>query len=134
LIISTKLSVRVKIWSITPDSFFEVLDWDFRETATKTNSLIDRLRKLTLPAVADVRDGLESYRETKERAEDLDAKIRRTDDLIDEIRENRPVDPDEYSGVLLASETMAPRDLRSAVERVERVYPGLDNVVEYLSD
>jgi len=58
---------------------------EFRETATKTNSLVDRLRKLTLPALADVRDGLESYRETKERAEDLDAKIRRTDDLIDEI-------------------------------------------------
>ena len=58
---------------------------DFRETATKTNSLVDRLRALTLPAVADVRDGLESYRETVARAEDLEAKIERTDDLIDEI-------------------------------------------------
>ena len=42
---------------------------DFRETITKTNSLVDRLRALTLPAVADVRDGLESYRETVARAE-----------------------------------------------------------------
>ena len=58
---------------------------DFRETATKTNSLVDRLRALTLPAVADVRDGLESYRETVARAEDLETKIERTDDLIDEI-------------------------------------------------
>ena len=57
----------------------------FRETATKTNSLVDRLRALTLPAVADVRDGLRDYRETVARAEDLEAKIERTDDLIDGI-------------------------------------------------
>jgi type II restriction/modification system DNA methylase subunit YeeA len=58
---------------------------DFRETAPKTNSLVDRLRKLTLPAVDDVQAGLESYTETVERAEELEAKIKRTDDLIDEI-------------------------------------------------
>jgi type I restriction-modification system DNA methylase subunit len=58
---------------------------NFRENATKTNSLVDRLRALTLPAVDDVREGLESYIETKERAEELEAKIERTDDLIDEI-------------------------------------------------
>jgi methyl-accepting chemotaxis protein len=57
----------------------------FRETATKTNSLVDRLRALTLPAVADVREGLASYRETRTRADELEAKIERTDDLIDEI-------------------------------------------------
>ncbi|GAA0232907.1 Eco57I restriction-modification methylase domain-containing protein [Halobaculum roseum] len=57
----------------------------FRETATKTNSLVDRLRALTLPAVDDVRDGLESYLETKARAEELEEQIERTDDLIDEI-------------------------------------------------
>ena len=57
----------------------------FRETATKTNSLVDRLRGLTLPRVADVEAGLESYVETKERADELDEKIQRTDDLIDEI-------------------------------------------------
>jgi len=57
----------------------------FRETATKTNSLVDRLRKLTLPAVADVEAGLESYVQTKERAEELEAKIEQTDALIDEI-------------------------------------------------
>lgn len=58
---------------------------DFRETATKTNSLVDRLRKLTLPAVEDVREGLESYLQTKSRAEELDERIERTDELIDEI-------------------------------------------------
>jgi type II restriction/modification system DNA methylase subunit YeeA len=57
----------------------------FRETATKTNSLIDRLRKLTLPRVRDVEAGLESYVETTERAAELEAKIERTDELIDEI-------------------------------------------------
>jgi len=57
----------------------------FRETATKTNSLVDRLRKLTLPAVDDVRDGLVSYMETVERADELELKIERTDELIDEI-------------------------------------------------
>ncbi|AFZ71417.1 Eco57I restriction-modification methylase domain-containing protein [Natronobacterium gregoryi] len=58
---------------------------NFRENATKTNSLVDRLRKLTLPAVDDVRDGLEGYLETKERAEELEEKIEKTDELIDEI-------------------------------------------------
>lgn len=58
---------------------------NFRETATKTNSLIDRLRKLTLPAVDDVCEGLGSYIETKERADELEQQINRTDELIDEI-------------------------------------------------
>jgi hypothetical protein len=57
----------------------------FRENATKTNSLVDRLRKLTLPAVDEVREGLENYLETKERAKELEEKIDRTDELIDEI-------------------------------------------------
>lgn len=58
---------------------------DFRETATKTNSLVDRLRNLTLPAVDDVEDGLESYLETMKRAEELEETIAKTDDLIDQI-------------------------------------------------
>lgn len=47
---------------------------NFRETATKTNSLVDRLRKLTLPAVYDIHQGLENYIGTKERAEELERK------------------------------------------------------------
>lgn len=58
---------------------------NFRETATKTNSLVDRLEALTLPDLDDVRDGLHRYREAKERAAELDKKIERTDPLIDEI-------------------------------------------------
>ena len=57
----------------------------FRETATKTNSLVDRLRKLTLPRVADVEAGLAGYLETNARAEELEAKIESTNALIDEI-------------------------------------------------
>lgn len=58
---------------------------NFRETATTTNHLVDRLRELTLPAVEDVRNGLQNYIETKERAEELGAKIEKTDELIDKI-------------------------------------------------
>ncbi|SDY42800.1 hypothetical protein SAMN05216564_105125 [Halopenitus persicus] len=58
---------------------------NFRETATKTKSLIDRLKAFELPDVDDIADDLENYLETKERAEELDEKIERTDQLIDEI-------------------------------------------------
>jgi hypothetical protein len=57
----------------------------FRERATKTNSLVDRLEAITLPDPDDVADDLERYRDAVERAEELDEKIQRTDDLIDEI-------------------------------------------------
>jgi type II restriction/modification system DNA methylase subunit YeeA len=57
----------------------------FRETATKTNSLVDRLEAITLPDPDDVADDLERYVEAVERAEELDEKVERTDDLIDEI-------------------------------------------------
>jgi len=57
----------------------------FRETATKTNSLVDRPRKLTLPELGAVEAGLDSYTQTKARANELDAKIDRTDALIDQI-------------------------------------------------
>jgi type II restriction/modification system DNA methylase subunit YeeA len=58
---------------------------DFRETATKTNSVVDRLEALTLPALADIEDGLERYRETKESADELEEMIEKTDELIDQI-------------------------------------------------
>ncbi|WP_436901288.1 Eco57I restriction-modification methylase domain-containing protein [Halovenus halobia] len=57
----------------------------FRETATKTNSLIDRLEAITLPDPNDVAEDLDRYNEAVERAAELDEKIERTDDLIDEI-------------------------------------------------
>ena len=48
-------------------------------------SLVDRLEAITLPDPDDVADDLQRYREAVERAEELDEKIQRTDDLIDEI-------------------------------------------------
>ncbi|GAA0310425.1 Eco57I restriction-modification methylase domain-containing protein [Halarchaeum salinum] len=57
----------------------------FRDNATKTNSLVDRLKAITLPDPDDVAADLERYAETKARADELDAKIEETDALIDEI-------------------------------------------------
>ncbi|WP_254544378.1 Eco57I restriction-modification methylase domain-containing protein [Halomarina pelagica] len=57
----------------------------FRKKATKTNSLIDRLKALTLPDPDDVADDLAHYLHAVERAEKLDEKIEKTDKLIDEI-------------------------------------------------
>lgn len=56
-----------------------------RRILIKTNSLVDRLEKNTLPSPDDLADSLERYRDAVERAEELDEKIQRTDDLIDEI-------------------------------------------------
>lgn len=50
---------------------------NFRKTATKTNSLVDRLRKLTLPAVNDVREGLKSYLKPKHGPKNLKKKLRK---------------------------------------------------------
>lgn len=58
---------------------------NFRETATKTNSLIDRLKVLTLPEPDDVVNDLDRYKDAVKRAEELDKKIEKMDDLIDEI-------------------------------------------------
>ena len=57
----------------------------FRETATKTNSLVDRLKAITLPKTDDVANEIGHYLETKARADELEAKIEQTDQLIDEI-------------------------------------------------
>ncbi|MDY6774838.1 MAG: restriction endonuclease [Halobacteria archaeon] len=58
---------------------------DFRQSAKQTISLVDRLEDLTLPDVDATRDGLERYMEVKNRADELDEKIEKTDTLIDEI-------------------------------------------------
>lgn len=57
----------------------------FRDNATKTNSLIDRLKGITLPDPDDVAGDLRRYLKAKERADELDQKIEKTDQLIDEI-------------------------------------------------
>ncbi|MCH7660040.1 MAG: DUF5615 family PIN-like protein [Euryarchaeota archaeon] len=40
----------------------------------------------------------------------------------------------DHVGVFIADETMAPRDVRRTVELVNRAYPSLENVVEFLAD
>lgn len=57
----------------------------FRDNATKTNSPIDRLKAITLPDPDDVADDLNRYVQTKERADELNEKIKKTDELIDRI-------------------------------------------------
>ena len=57
----------------------------FRQNATKTNSPLDRMKDLVLPDTGKVRDGLEQYIEVRAKADELERKIKRTDQLIDEI-------------------------------------------------
>jgi hypothetical protein len=64
------------------DDAREAMD-DLQTLYELEGSLVDRLEAITLPD--DVAGGLERYREAVERAAELDEKIQRTDDLIDEI-------------------------------------------------
>ena len=57
----------------------------FRETATKTNSLVDRLEAITLPDPDDVADDLRRYADANARADELDATLAETDDLLNRI-------------------------------------------------
>ncbi len=57
----------------------------FIDEARKSISVLDRLKAITLPDPEDVAADLDRYVETKERADELDAKIDQTDHLIDEI-------------------------------------------------
>jgi hypothetical protein len=57
----------------------------FRQGAGKTISPLDRLKSLTLPDIDAVGAGLEQYVEVRERADELERKIEKTDALIDEI-------------------------------------------------
>ncbi|WP_115864262.1 class I SAM-dependent DNA methyltransferase [Halorussus litoreus] len=58
---------------------------NFRENATTTKSLIDRLEALTLPRIDDIEDDLNRYLNRKEQAEELSAKIERLSRQIDSI-------------------------------------------------
>ena len=58
---------------------------NFRDNATSTNSLINRLEELVLPALGDVEKGLERYLEVKARADELDEKITNASEHIDSI-------------------------------------------------
>ncbi|GAB6878403.1 hypothetical protein JCM17823_06770 [Halorubrum gandharaense] len=55
------------------------------QTQAAKRSNIDRLKAIELPDADAVADDIDNYLQTVERAEELDEKIERTDDLIDEI-------------------------------------------------
>lgn len=57
----------------------------FYSKATQTNSLIDRLDDLTLPAMEDVEDGLNRYLNNLNEANRLDSQIERADKKINEL-------------------------------------------------
>lgn len=58
---------------------------DFRETATKSQSLVDRLNQLTLPQLNDVSDDIDRYVSSTERAKELEEAITNSESKIDEI-------------------------------------------------
>jgi type II restriction/modification system DNA methylase subunit YeeA len=57
---------------------------EFRDSATKTNSPIDRLKAIKLPDLDDVADDLRRYVEVKERAEELNEQIEELDRRIND--------------------------------------------------
>jgi hypothetical protein len=58
---------------------------DFRETATSTNSLIDRLADLTFPEIETCRTGLERFIEVKRRAEEIQERIQEAENTINDL-------------------------------------------------
>lgn len=57
----------------------------FRENATTTKSLIDRLEELTLPEIKGIEQGLKRYLEKRKQAESLDQQIKDLNERIDSI-------------------------------------------------
>ncbi|RRJ31523.1 Eco57I restriction-modification methylase domain-containing protein [Halocatena pleomorpha] len=57
----------------------------FRNNATKTNSLIDRLEEITLPKISDIGDELRRYREQRREADRMNERIETADRILDEI-------------------------------------------------
>lgn len=57
----------------------------FRENATKTMSLRNRLSELSVPSIESVEDDFRDYLDEVEKAEEIKRKIKLTDSLIDEI-------------------------------------------------
>jgi hypothetical protein len=58
---------------------------NFRETATKTNSLYDRVSELTLPEIDDVQNGLDRYLSVWEKGQRLEEDLSTVDEIIDQI-------------------------------------------------
>lgn len=58
---------------------------DFRKKATGNISLIDRLEKLKLPKIIDVKSGLKKFLKVKEKTGDIKRKIKKVEQIIDVI-------------------------------------------------
>jgi hypothetical protein len=73
---------------------------DFRDNATTTNSLLDRLNDLTLPDIEDVESGLRTYIDQKQQVSDIDEKNRLLMKFLNEvIYELYDLDEDESAMV-----------------------------------
>ncbi|WP_302083452.1 Eco57I restriction-modification methylase domain-containing protein [Salinibaculum rarum] len=57
----------------------------FREKATKSHTLLDRLRSLQLPAVDDVREEMLNFRAVKNTSITIETRIQKIDALIDQL-------------------------------------------------
>jgi phosphate uptake regulator len=57
----------------------------FRETATKRNSLVDRLSEITLPSLQDIESDLERYLDQKHSVKELDDQHDRLFNLLNRI-------------------------------------------------
>ncbi|MCQ4334890.1 restriction endonuclease [Natronomonas sp. F2-12] len=58
---------------------------EFRENATTTKSLIDRLKTLTLPQMKGIENDLERYLKRKGEAKELEKELNETNNEIDDI-------------------------------------------------
>ncbi len=58
---------------------------NFRETATSTNSLVDRLKTLRLPDIESCGSGLQRYADVKARSEEIQERIQEAEEKIDDL-------------------------------------------------
>ncbi len=58
---------------------------DFRQSATKTITPLERLEDIVLPDLDDIKNGLKKYEDVRQDANELDEKINKTDTLINEV-------------------------------------------------
>jgi type II restriction/modification system DNA methylase subunit YeeA len=73
---------------------------NFRETATKTNTLIDRLEALTLPDLATCGEEFDRYLQKKESADELDTKIKaKKEDINEAVYDLYGLDSGDISAV-----------------------------------
>ena len=89
---------------------------NFRKSATKSISLIDRLEQLTLPKLEDVKSGLIKYVKQKNKFKDLKEEIYKIDILLDaNVFKLYKLDDDEIK-VILTSLGVEERMIEDVIE------------------